>query len=258
MSLFEETASRIQAQGAAGVAAGGVAQLQNLAGAREPVLASWATGAAGRVAGAPGAAIAATALRAATAAYQAFFNAESALFGGVSPKEARQLYQQLAAEKRAKKNLWRIEVSSPLNVQGLGMPEAFNFFATDVEYSPFIIEGEKIKVGGANVDNVTGNEAVEVSITTLDDAAGTLKKWFAAHHAAAAASDGTVAEPASYAITLKIIHAFATDRGARAQAHFECSGYFRTANISLSLSRRDDALEEVQMTFSQLDTFMRP
>jgi hypothetical protein len=136
------------------------------------------------------------------------------------------------------------------------MSQRFNLFATEVEYEPFIVAGEKRRVGGAVIDAVQGAEHVELRLTTIDDQQGTLKRWFAAHHGAAAARDGTVGVPDSYAITIKVVHAFIT-RGSN-RGGYEDVGMFRPANMAVSLSRREDGLEEVQMSFSQLDTFMRP
>ncbi|MOA49877.1 hypothetical protein D3C78_1728180 [compost metagenome] len=97
------------------------------------------------------------------------------------------------------------------------------------------------------------SEAVELRITTLDDRAGSLKRWFENHAAAVAARDGTVGVPANYAITFTIQHAFVGDAKG-----FEGKGLYRPVSYEVGLSRREDALEEIQMTFTQLDTFMRP
>lgn len=187
-----------------------------------------------------------------------FWGTPTPMMGGLTPQEARRILKQVLGENRAKKSLFLLEITSSLQGGQLNMPERFNLFATDVEYSPFIIEGEKIKVGGTSIDAVSGNEAVELSITTLDDEQGSLKKWFAAHHLAAASRDGTVSEPGKYAIKVRIVHAACTDELASKLSGYESLGLFRTANLAVSLSRREDALEELQMTFSQLDTFMRP
>lgn len=182
-----------------------------------------------------------------------YWGSPTPLFGGISPTEARNIYDDMRGQKLAKKNLWLIEVSSRLNGD---MSQRFNLFATEVEYEPFIIAGEKRRVGGAVIDAVQGAEPVELRLTTIDDQQGTLKRWFAAHHGAAAPRDGTVGVPDSYAITIKVVHAFIT-RGSN-RGGYEDIGMFRPANMALSLSRREDGLEEVQMSFSQLDTFMRP
>lgn len=182
-----------------------------------------------------------------------FWGGPTPLFGGISPTEAKRIYDEMRGQRLSKKNLWLIEVSSRL--QG-DASQRFNLFATEVEYEPFVLAGEKRRVGGAVVDSVQGAEPVELRLTTMDDQAGSLKKWFAAHHGTAAARDGTVGVPDAYAITIKVVHSFITRDSNR--GGYEDIGLFRPVNLSLSLSRREDGLQEVQMTFSQLDTFMRP
>ncbi len=182
-----------------------------------------------------------------------YWNMPTPLFGGISPTEAKRIYDDMRGQRLSKKNLWLIEVSSKL--QG-DASQRFNLFATDIEYAPCTIVSEKRKVGGAVVDSVQGSEPVELRMTTLDDQSGSLKKWFAAHHHAAASHDGTVGVPAHYAIRIRIVHAFITASSNR--AGYENVGLFRPASIELGLSRRENGLQEVQMTFSQIDTFMRP
>lgn len=182
-----------------------------------------------------------------------FWGASTPLYGGISPGEAKRIYDEMRGQKLSKKNLWLIEVSSRLSGDA---SQRFNMFATEIEYEPFNLTGEKRRVGGVMVDTIQGSEAVELRLTTLDDNAGTLKKWFAAHHGAASARDGTVGVPDAYAITFKIVHAFITRDSNR--GGYEDVGLFRTGNMAVSLSRREDGLQELQMTFSQLDTFMRP
>lgn len=182
-----------------------------------------------------------------------FWGGPTPLFGGISPTEAKRIYDEMRGQRLSKKNLWLIEVSSRL--QG-DASQRFNLFATEVEYEPFVLAGEKRRVGGAVVDAVQGAEPVELRLTTMDDQTGSLKKWFAAHHGAAASRDGTVGVPDAYAITIKVVHSFITRDSNR--GGYEDIGLFRPVNLSVSLSRREDGLQEVQMTFSQLDTFMRP
>lgn len=181
-----------------------------------------------------------------------YWGSATPLFGGITPTEARRIYEEMRGQSLAKKNLWLLEVSSPLQ----GDQARFNLFATDVEYAPFIVTGEKRRIGGALTDAVQGGEAVELRLTTMDDQAGTLKRWFAAHYGAVSAQDGTVGVPASYAIKIKLVHAFITAESNR--SGYQDIGLYRPANLDVSLSRREDGLEELQMTFSQLDTFMSP
>ncbi|MNO51612.1 hypothetical protein D3C76_420110 [compost metagenome] len=172
------------------------------------------------------------------------------LYGGITPTEARRIYGEAINAKRAKKNLFLLKVSSPVSGD---FSQTFNLFCTDIDLNPMNITGEKRRVGAAMVDCVQSSEAVELRITTLDDRAGSLKRWFENHAAAVAARDGTVGVPANYAITVTIQHAFVGDAKG-----FEGKGLYRPVSYEVGLSRREDALEEIQMTFTQLDTFMRP
>ena len=185
---------------------------------------------------------------------QRYWGKSTPLFGGITPSEARRIYEQAQGEARAKKNLWLLEVSSRLAGGSMNMPDRFNLFATELEYSPFITTGEKRRIGGAVVDTVQGAEPVELRLTTTDDKAGNIKRWFAAHHGAAAHRDGTVGVPDEYAITIRVVHGYITAESNR--GGYEDVGLFRTANMDVSLSRREDALEELQMAFSQLDTYL--
>jgi hypothetical protein len=92
-------------------------------------------------------------------------------------------------------------------------------------------------------------------ITTLDDSEGTLSSWFARHALKAVKPDGTVNAPGRYAIKIKVIHAVISQSAN--VGGYEDEGWFRPANIEFSLSRSEQALKDVTMTFSQLDSFMR-
>lgn len=201
-----------------------------------------------------------------------YWNKNIPLFGGVTPAEAARIYTQMHEHQFAKKNLFLVQVRSKLEDDGIS--SLFNMFATEVDYAPFTVTGDKRKVGGANIYSVQSAESVEMRITTMDDANGTIKRWFANHAAAAVASDGTVGVPNDYAIEFKISHAkvmqpeasnglqsqfedliFGFNSGSSGQAYQDI-GLYCPANLECSLSRREDGLEEIQMTFSQLDTFM--
>ena len=183
----------------------------------------------------------------------AYWGVPTPLFGGISPTEAKRIYDEIKGENLAKKNLWLLEVTSALSGGNLNIPSRFNMFATSIEYTPFTVNGDKVTVGASNVDLVNSCGPVEMNISTLDDQDGSLKRWFAMHHSAAAASDGTVGEPGKYAIRIKIVHSFIEEN----DMAYADVGLFRTESLSHSLSRREDDLQELQMTFSQLDTFMR-
>ena len=181
-----------------------------------------------------------------------FWGTPTPLFGGISPEEARQISTRVAGTNFSKKNLFLIEVSGAL--QG-DISDHFNLFANDVEYAPMTISGEKHRVGGAFLDSVNGAEPVEMRIVTKDDQDGTIKRWFAAQFGAVVAEDGTVGLPATYAVRIKVVHAFITQASNR--DGYEDVGLFRPHNIDMSLSRSENGLQEIAMTFQQLDTFMR-
>lgn len=180
-----------------------------------------------------------------------FFGSPTPLFGGISPAEARLIHQNMRQTRYARKNLWLIEVSS---TPGGDVSERFNLFATDLEYAPFTISGEKHKIGAAHADSVNSADPVELRMTTYDDESGFIKAWFKAHCNAVAGGDGTVGVPGMYSIRIRIVHAFIKD----GRGGYEDIGLFRPANIDMSLSRREDGLEEVQLSFVQLDTFVQP
>lgn len=182
-----------------------------------------------------------------------YWGTPTPLFGGISPTEARRIYEDMRSNRLSKKNLFLIEISSKL--MGAGISQRFNMFVTEIDYAPLTISGEKRKVGSASVDSVQSSEPVEMRITTMDDQSGSIKKWYAAHHGAAAQEGGTVGVPGSYAIQIKVVHSFITRESIR--GGYEDIGLFRPANLEFSLSRREDGLQEVQITFSQLDTFMK-
>jgi len=183
-----------------------------------------------------------------------FKNTPNPLLGGITPKKAFKIIQQTLSTKFAKKNLFLIEISSNLLGGNLNMPQVFNMFVTEVEYSPYLAYSEKLRIGGAVIDVAQGVEPVELRLTSLDDANGSIKKWFAAHHKAAYNRDGTVNPPLTYAVKIKIFHSTVTKNA----LSYQDLGLFRPANLDASLSRREGALQELQLTFSQIDTFLIP
>lgn len=182
-----------------------------------------------------------------------YWGTPTPLMGGISPANAKQIYELAQAEQRAKKNLFLIEVTS--NIDGDAISDKFNMFVIGLDYTPYTMSGDRRKIGGTSVDCVQGSEHAELSFTTYDDQDGSLKNWFSNHHSAAAHQDGTVGVPADYAIKFKIVHAFITRASSR--GGYEDIGYFRANNLETSLSRSEDGLQELQMSFTQIDAFVR-
>ncbi|SEN72004.1 hypothetical protein, partial [Nitrosomonas marina] len=183
----------------------------------------------------------------AVASQTRYWGRPTPVFGGITPTEAQRIYEDIRLERLSKKNLFLIEVSSEL--MGDTLWPWFNMFATELDYAPYTITGEKKRVGGAAIDSVQGNEPVELRVTTMDNHYGVLKKWYIAHHNFTASNDGTVGLPYRYAIKFRIVHSFITEASIPYSA-YEDIGWFRPSNIEYSLSRREDAMQEIQMTFS--------
>lgn len=175
----------------------------------------------------------------------------SMIHGGISPDDAVQLYREAMAATHARKNLFFISIESNYfnDLSGL-----FNLYAVDVERGPSEVSGSKVRAGSAQIDLLTQSEPVVLRITTMDDAKGTLKKWFEIQTAAVARADGSFGVPGGpngYALTITIQHAFAAGTGG-----FTGTVLCRPQSYEVGLSRREDTVEELQMTFMQLDTFL--
>ena len=142
--------------------------------------------------------------------------------------------------------------SSPAT--GTGLTSVFNLLAADISYSAIGIEGDKVKLGSSVADRITGATATEVRVTTFDDENGTIKRWFKAKASQAAHSDGTVGVMSDYLVRLRVLHSFVDDQAN--QGGFEETLLLRPNTIEHELSRREQAISEFTMTFTQIDTFM--
>lgn len=131
--------------------------------------------------------------------------------------------------------------------------QMFNLFATAASYTPITMVGEKIAFGSAMMDRLTGTEAVELQITTMDDEVGTIKRWFEGKAKQAAHADGTFGVPGEYLIDISIFHAIPKpdDRAYRFHAKM------RPTTIQHDLGRSEQTMQELQMNFSQFDTFFQ-
>nr|WP_319566304.1 hypothetical protein [uncultured Rhodoferax sp.] len=129
-----------------------------------------------------------------------------------------------------------------------------NLFATSVSYAPNTMTGERVHFGAVSMDKLTGTEPTEMQITTMDDEVGTLKRWFDAKFSQAAHTDGTFGLPNEYCVNIAVYHAVpkADDRAYKFHARM------RPQTIQHELARSDQAMQEIQMTFQQFDTFFAP
>jgi hypothetical protein len=173
---------------------------------------------------------------------------DNPVFSGVSYERAVQIFREHADMKLVKKNLFLLEVSSPLTG---GESHTLHMLATAIDYPTMTVTSEKARIGTANADLVSSNDAIDITITTYDNKAGELKEWFKKHQLANTPLDGTAGVPSQYAIKLKIVHGV-IDEG---QHGYEDKGYFRAQSMTHSLSRHEHEIHEISMQFTQLDTF---
>lgn len=170
------------------------------------------------------------------------------LSGGITLDEARRIFEETANTDFAKKNLWYISVT---NIGG-GSAPYLNLFATEVSYAPYTIAGEALRVGSGQFDKVDGIERVAMRLTTYDDSYGTIKRWFEDLHRRIAHKDGTFGIPSEYLVRFTITHASINEGEGGAYSR---ELIMRAESLETDQSRREDALEELQMTFVQFDTF---
>lgn len=203
------------------------------------------------------------------------------LLGGYTKSALKKRHQQVfSAGELARKKLFYLRVTErqPENTTAVGgeetvngapllgkvgvtaMPTYFTFYAVDVSYAPYTNSGEKRRVGALSVDVVQSGDPVEMRITTYDNKQGSLKKWFRrmADAAVLTGSDsGLVGLPIDYTFEVEVIQAYAdaalVEEGKKA---YSDKFLMRVGQIDIDLSRREDSMQELQMTFIQSDQFM--
>lgn len=142
-----------------------------------------------------------------------------------------------------------------LSDRGGGMTNVHNMLATNVSYTPFSIEGDTFQVGSVLIDNAKSSAKAELSITSMDDEQGTIKRWFKEMASRVIHSDGTVGVSSEGLVKITVLHAFISDH--TNQGGFEESIICRPVSLDYELDRRADELQEFTMRFEQTDTFVR-
>jgi hypothetical protein len=181
------------------------------------------------------------------------------LLGGISLKEAERIAAEVQSTNYSKKNLWFLEIVEATGSETPGYEDisrAFNMFATDVSYSDESIASEGKAVGMSAIDLINGIERTEMRITTYDDARGTIRGWFDARRARVAHKDGTLGVPREYLVKIFVSQSATDETGAALFGSFKRVFVVRPTSIEHELSRTEDGLQQIQMTFSQFDTFM--
>lgn len=175
----------------------------------------------------------------------------SELLGGLTLAKVRELYDAHSSPEWAKKNLWMLRVR---NLKG-GSALDINMFATDVSYNAYAVQGDSVLVGSGSFDNVTNSDRTEMRVTTMDNAYGEVKRWFKERHDVMCHPDGTFGLPIDYLFRVDVLQAYCDESVENAQNGLVDTFIMRPGGMDIDLSRREDALQEVQMTFVEWDTF---
>lgn len=176
---------------------------------------------------------------------------DRALMGGLSLANYRHLIEDFQRIDRAKANLFHFNAT---NLQ-TGTAPAMNMFVVDYGLSPFTVRGESVAVGAGSFDRVDGVDAVQLRVTTMDDAGGSVKTWFKNLKRTMAPGDGTVGLPLGYLVRITLTHAFPSAQSDNAGGAFVESYVMRPGSIEYEGSRRQDGLQELQLSFVEFDTF---
>lgn len=184
------------------------------------------------------------------------------LLGGVTLARVRQMHEMIRDARLTRKNLWFVRVTDPnpprvgYAFQQGGIGGVLDLLALEVSYSPFTLTSEKKNIGSAVLDGLNGSESVELTLTTMDDEAGTVKRWFEGKCLQAARPDGTFGVPADYCVNIEVVHAVSVDDAPVRADPYKSMMTMRPQALQIDLSRREQAFQELTLSFSEFDTFI--
>jgi hypothetical protein len=184
------------------------------------------------------------------------------LLGNVSLEHIERVHALVHEIRMARKNLWYVSVTDnnpPPAAPGLPRETPLgliNMLAVDLSYSPFTLKGDKVDMGSAVFDRLNGKESVELSMTVFDDEVGTIKRWFEGKCKQAANSDGTFGLPVEYCVNIEVVHAIAAPEAAANGTPYRSLVMMRPQAIQFDMSRREQALQELQLSFTEFDTHL--
>jgi hypothetical protein len=179
------------------------------------------------------------------------------LTGGVSLVNAKEIFDKFSAIELARKNLFIVAVSPLSGMVPFGSDNYINLLATEVGYAPTTIQGDAVNIGSAVFDALKATERVEVRLTTYDDAMGSIKRFFETMAGKVAHEDGTFGLPIDYLCKIDIVHGVVSEDSTNFQISKRDRYICRPGQIEYSLSRREEGFQELQMTFTQWDTFSK-
>lgn len=202
------------------------------------------------------------------------------LLGGYSRKEVQKLTDKAIKTAYAKNNLFLVRLQDPnyyFNNEAIDEDNNFlDLFAMGVSYNPIAITGDTVKLGLLHGDNIQQSERVEIRMTFFDDAVGSIKQYLMFKKNKMVSKDGTGIVPIDYAITITIIQlnqmagaidigfgekkkriGFFSEDELIKQSLFKQTYHVRLSTLDIDLNKREDSLQELQVTFTEIDPFMR-
>ena len=175
--------------------------------------------------------------------------------GNLSIRQVWENYKLMNVDDLSRKNFFVLEIndrSHSAPTSGGGIHSQFNLLTTQLSFNSVDIQGEAIPIGAVEMDKPSANSRTTLSMNVFDDAHGTIKRWAENKAHMIAASDGTFMPPAYYVFDVRIV--FGTN--IPDENYYEQIYTMRMQTMPHELSRNDKGIEELQMTFTQTDTFM--
>lgn len=209
------------------------------------------------------------------------------LLGGYSRKETQKQAQLAFKTAYAKNNLFLVRFGDkhyPMRKPkgeirdfSTGLPDevrvSWDLLAMGVSFNPIAITGDAVKLGLLQGDSIQQSERVEIRMTFFDNAHGTIKRYLSEKKKQMVNRDGTGNPPSSYVLEMLIIHldqsVGVTKIGGKPIGLFQLNDLIdksyiqhryqvRVSSLDIDLNKREDSLQELQVTFTEVDSFMTP
>jgi hypothetical protein len=178
------------------------------------------------------------------------------LLGGIPLSEVETIYNEMRNTPFSKQNIWHVNIESVCPPSILKPVRHINMYVLDVNYSPYTIVGDATPIGSGNYDQVNQGERVDMTITTHDNIRGDVKKWMKQLAAETTHADGTFGYPLDYLLRVTVTHAFTSPNSAESILLADQDTFImRLAGVEIAKDRRNDAMEELNISFTQFDTF---
>jgi len=207
------------------------------------------------------------------------------LLGGYSRKETQKLAQIALSKAYAKNNLFLVRfydknwpnrkpkgsISNFENGLEQGLDTVIDLLAMGVSFNPIAITGDAIKLGMLQGDSIQQSERVEIRMTFFDHTNGVIKRYLSAKKNQMINKDGTANAPDSYTFDVLIIHLDQTvgttkvgkkligvfDEDTLINKSYSKYKYkVRVSTLDIDLNKREDSLQELQVTLTEVDPFM--